>query len=412
MNKSSFLNNKVLDKSNIALICIFGMGVGFLSSSVMLSIFTFLFGVNAIRDVHPRYWLRNKWWLMAVCWVMLYAVTYFWSVDKGYWGGHLRTKLPFLILPLAIACLPPFTPKQLQQLTVSLGLVFLASACYSLFLLIRNPAYYIREYNFAHLLPTLPNDHIRTSLAMALFISWCMYVWPLLQGRPVKWFVACTVVFLALFIHILAAKSGLVSLYLLFIGWSLYYTFAKRKLAGIIFLIAIPVCFTMAVKFMPTLQQRKAYIDYTYWMMKSGDRSGNYGDVNRLMSYKIAVLLIKEHPLLGVGTGDMLHMMTERYRQLYPQISKEDVLLPHNQFLIVGLGCGIPAMLLFTTWIFMPLAALRKNRQSFFFFIVWFILLLQLMIEPVFEVQFGVFVYLFFLVLQKHELPDDNRLIG
>jgi len=80
------------------------------------------------------------------------------------------------------------------------------------------------------------------------------------------------------------------------------------------------------------------------------------------------------------------------------------VLLPHNQFLIVALGCGLPAAILFTVWVLMPLLSLRRNRQSFFFFIVWLALLMQLMIEPVLEVQYGVWMYLFFLVLFLNEL--------
>ena len=57
----------------------------------------------------------------------------------------------------------------------------------------------------------------------------------------------------------------------------------------------------------------------------------------------------------------------------------------------------------------MPLFEIRKDRQGFFFFTVWLILFIQLMIEPVLEVQFGVFVYLFFLIMQKHELKTGRN---
>ena len=143
-------------------------------------------------------------------------------------------------------------------------------------------------------------------------------------------------------------------------------------------------------------------------MLKQGDESGNYGDISRLMSYNLATDLIKQHPLTGVGTGDMLSAMDSSYARRYPQVPPAARLLPHNQFLLVGLGCGIPAMLLFAFWVFMPLAALKRNRQSFFFFMVWLIMLLQLLIEPALEVQLGVFVYLFFLLLLKHELPRSG----
>ena len=142
-------------------------------------------------------------------------------------------------------------------------------------------------------------------------------------------------------------------------------------------------------------------------MQEHGDHSGRFGDNNRLYSYKIAVDLIKKHPLTGVGTGDIKSSMDTGYAARYPEVPAMARLIPHNEFLVVGLGCGIPAMILFSIWVFMPLASLKKNRQSFFFFMAWLILLLQLMIEPVLEVQMGVFVYLFFLLLQKHELKES-----
>ena len=397
----------MLAKSNIALICILGMGVGFLFSSALLSISTFLFGVNGIRDVHPRYWVRNKWWLVAAGWVLLYAITYFWSVDKAHWHTRVQLKLPFLILPLAIAYMAPFTAKQLQQITISLGLILCASACYSLSFLLRDPTHYIRGYVFDNLLPTIPDDHIRITLFMTLFIIWSVYVWPRLQGNAAKWLVGCMVSFLVLFLHIIAVKSSILSLYFFLVGWSVYYTVSKKNLAGIVILVAVPVSFILAAHFIPTFSQRADYISYSYDRLIKGDRSGDNGDVNRLMSYKIALTLIKENPIRGVGAGDMLDKMAEGYHKFYPQVKEENILLPHDQFLVVCLGCGIPAMLLFAFWVFMPLARIGKNRPGFFFFMVWLILLLQLVIEPVLEVQYGVFVYIFFLVLFKHELPGD-----
>jgi O-antigen ligase len=117
--------------------------------------------------------------------------------------------------------------------------------------------------------------------------------------------------------------------------------------------------------------------------------------------------------MTGVGAGDMKQQMDAMYEHYYPQTDEHGRLLPHNQFLVVALGCGVPAMVLFIVWVFWPLTKIRRNRQSFFFFIVWFILFIQLIIEPVLEVQFGVFVYLFFLLLMLQELGEraENRLL-
>lgn len=382
---------------------------GFLVSNLILSIFTFLFGMNAIRDVSPRLWLKNKWWLVGIGWVAFYALSYFWSIDKKYWEVGLQVKLPFLLLPLAFNFLPHFSAKQLQAITLIMAAMLLAGTAYSISFLIRDPVLYITQYNVSHLLPTpVYQDHVRFSLSIALFIIWSVYTWPFLLSRGIKWCLGVSIGILVLYLHILAAKSGLIALYLFIIAWSVYLLFVKRKLVGIIIALAIPLFVLFAVKFIPTFWIRSTYVGFTYFQLRAGDRSGNYGDIGRLISYDIALKIIKQHPVNGIGTGDLMAEMKNGYDQWFPTVVPYSRIIPHNQFLIVGLGCGIPAMLLFTLWVFMPLASIRKNRQSFFFFMVWLVLFIQLLIEPIFEVQMGVFVYLFFLLLQKHELPQND----
>ena len=396
----------MLDKSNIAILCILGAVLGFLFPPAMLSIFTFLFGVNAIRDVSPRMWLRDKWWLMGVAWVAIYALSYFWSNDKANWETRLQTKLAFLLLPLAFYFLPRFTKKQLQLITVIFAVLLLGAACYSVSFLLKDPAFYIHQYKYSDVLPTLPRrDHIRASLVIALFIVWGVYAWPFLDNRAVKWFVGACMAILVIYLHVLAVKSGLLALYVFVIGWSVY-MLLKKKIIGLIILVAFPLIFFLAKSFVPTFRERVNYIAYTIVMAKQGDQTGRFGDISRLYSYRLAIDLIKGHPLIGVGTGDMQAAMDSSYARKYPEVPAGARLLPHNQFLTVGLGCGIPAMLLFMAWVFMPLASLKRDRQSLFFLMVWLIVFLQLLIEPVFEVQIGVFVCLFFLLLQKHELQE------
>jgi O-antigen ligase len=411
VSKSSFLNNKKLDKSNIALICILGMVGGFLLSRALLSLSMFLFGINALWNVDPRRWFRDKWWLIGMGWIAVYALTWFWTGDKGNWDTRLQVKLPIMLLPLAFSFIPSFTRKQLQIFTLGVALMLVASAFYSISFLVWKPAYYISQYRQSHILPTLPRqDHIRASITIVLFIAWSVYVWPFLSGKAARWILAVSLGILVVFIHILAAKTGLVSLYLFIICWSIYLAFVKKNKAGIILLAAIPIFVIAGIKYIPTFRERVNYIDFTYYMYKSGDTSGQYGDLARLMSYKLSFRLIQQHPLTGVGTGDMITEMDKAFTQYYPAAPAEARILPHNQFLVVALGCGVPAMLLFAVWVFMPLFRIRKNRQGFFFFTIWLILFIQLLIEPVLEVQFGVFVYLFFLLMQKQELrPDTDR---
>ena len=114
MSKSNFLNHKLLSKSNIAIIISLCMILGFLVSRPINALGTILFGVNALRGVNPKKWLREKWWLLGLAWVGMYALTYFWSKDMHSWHERLDTKLPFLLLPFAFAYRPQFSIKQLK----------------------------------------------------------------------------------------------------------------------------------------------------------------------------------------------------------------------------------------------------------------------------------------------------------
>lgn len=380
-------------------------------SRVVLSISMFLYGINAIIGTNPKDWIKNKWWLTGIGWVALYAITYFWTTDKGNLGARIETKLPFLILPLAFYYAPRLSLRQLQTIALTIGGLFVVSACYSVSFLIRNPAYYIWGYKVSQMLPTLPKeDHIRTSTSMVLYIIWVISIWSCFPSVYARRILVAIISILVVFLHILAAKSGLVSLYMFLVCWSFYMLLKQRKLAGLVIIVGIPLFLALAIRVMPTFRERANYIDYTYFMLRHSDKSGLFGDLSRLTSYQLAIDLIKEHPLTGVGAGDVKTEMDSAYAKNYPDFPASARLVPHNQFLTVALGCGIPAMLVFAFWVFMPLRLLRNNKRAFFIFTTWFILFFQLMIEPVLEVQLGVFLVLFFLLLITTAAPNNSML--
>ena len=381
------------------------MIAGFLCSRVLCSISTFLFGISMLWGINPKLWFKNKWWLLGLAWVVFYALSYFNSSNKALWGIALQIKLPFLLLPLAFSYMPAFSLQQIRILTISIGVLLVAGACYSVSFLITDYYYIMTEYRVSHLLPTpARGDHIRFSLAIVLYIIWAISVFKLLANKYLQIIVGVCITLLFVYIHILAAKSGLVSLYVFVIIYSIYLIFTQKRIIGLIIVLSLPIIIYLSINFIPTLSKRFNYIAYTFEMFQKGDKSGDYGDIGRLYSYKIATRIIKQHPIFGVGTGNMLSEMSLIYEKEYTEIPKENRLLPHNQFLIVALGCGLPAVVLFITWFFYPLLQLRKNKESFYFFIVWFLLFIQLMIEPALEIQYGVLVFLFFLLLQKQLL--------
>ena len=403
MDKNSELIHKVLSKSNLAVFLAFAMLFGFLLSRAVLSIAMIAFVLNAVRDIHPLYWFKQKWWLLGFCWVGMYTLSYFWSHNIGEWGERFQVKIPVLLFPFAFAFMPQLSAKQLQAFTIAAALLFLCGACYSIYPLIGNVHNVVDDYVVSHLLRTpAEDDHILFSLSITLFIAWCVYVFPQLSKGFVRWVIGITVVLLSVYLHVLAARTGLFLWYLFVVAWAIYISIKKSKWIGISIIASLLVFSTLAITYIPTFKMRIGYMSYMMMVYKQGEMTANYSDMGRWISYDVAVKAIARHPLMGVGAGDMMDTMKAGYDKLYPGTKDEQVLLPHNQFLTVALACGIPTALLFAIWVFMPLTWLKRDREGFFFYIAWQILFIQLMIDPVLEIQYGVFVYLFFLLWQGH----------
>ena len=379
-------------------------------SRAVASVGMVLFGINALRGIHPRLWLRERWWLMGVAWVGMYALSYFWSDNIPIWWDWVQVKLPFLLLPLSFAYLPAFTQKQLQAFTVSISLLLLGGVAYSLSFFLKDPTLYISQYKYSKVLPTpVYHEHIRFSLAVSLFVVWCVYYWNQAEETWLRWFIIFTVVVLSIYLHILAAKSGLVVWYLFLLLSFIYLLFQKKtRLIGLGIFAVMIIWVVVAYQQLPTFKERIGYVQTTLTAYKDGSRTADFSDIGRVISYNIGYKLIMQHPLYGVGVGDMLDEMRKGYTLWYPQVPMERRLLPHNQLMIVALGCGIPAMLLFAAWLLAPLLKVQRNRSGFFFVVVWLALLLALMVEPMFEVQFGVFVFLFFFLWQRHAMLHEG----
>lgn len=341
--------------------------------------------------------------MLGVVWVSFYAISCLWSQAHGFGKDHFTLKLPILLLPLAFNFLPSFSNQQLRIYTLSVGIMLLMGALYSASFLVNHLVFYMEQYRTAKVLPTpAENDHIRFSVTVALYVVWGMYIWQRLGSNIFKWITGCITLLLVLYLHLLAAKSGLLSFYIFVATYGIYLLFAKKYKAFIAGVLIFAIIIITAWKTIPTFSQRIGYISYSYIAFSNGDRTGQYGDIDRLISYSVAVKIIAAHPWGGIGANYMLAAMKEGYSKWYPEVRDEDRLLPHNQLLDVALANGIPVAIVFIVWLFYPLVWVKRNREGFFLFAVWLILLVNTMIEPFLEVQFGVFVYLFFLLWQRH----------
>ncbi len=397
-DKNSLPAASPFSKAWVAVWLSFFMVAGFLGARALLSVATLLWGVNALRGVPPRRWFANRWWLLGTLWVALYALSFVRSPDLGEWGERVQVKLPFLLLPLAAPFFPALARRQWSVLTAGLCLLFLSGVGWSLWWFAKDPQGIIAGYNVSHTLRTpVYNDHICFSAALASVLVWSAAAWPRLTVGARWTAAACCTVFVA-YLHLLAAKTGLVMLYLFVALWALravlqgYWNVA---IAGAVGAVLLAVA---AYQWSPTFRSRIGYLRYSMSEYRAGNRTGNYSDPGRLYSYDIALRLIGERPLQGWGAGNLLPTMKDGYDRWYPHVEDRDRLVPHNQFLSTGVAVGVPGMLLLFGWWILAAWALPPSRERGFVRIGWAVLSVPLFVNPAFEIQFGIAVYLFFLL--------------
>jgi len=120
---------------------------------------------------------------------------------------------------------------------------------------------------------------------------------------------------------------------------------------------------------------------------------------------------VKAHPVGGVGAGDTKPEMDKLYKQRFPSLPEVAYILPHNEFISSALAIGILlSACTLVPMVFLPLVE-KRNRKNIYFLTTWVILFFGLMIEPMLEVQFGIFVYLFFIYLWT-DIPVEQPYVS
>jgi hypothetical protein len=122
-----------------------------------------------------------------------------------------------------------------------------------------------------------------------------------------------------------------------------------------------------------------------------------YSSLERLELWKTAVRLIRKHPLIGVGTGDLkVSFKNELTLMDSPlQTAKEGLFSSHNQFLNILVLFGVAGLGWFLFAIIYP-AVRTEGFQDYFFLIFLILSLVSMLTDDTLKSQDGVTFFAFF----------------
>lgn len=139
-----------------------------------------------------------------------------------------------------------------------------------------------------------------------------------------------------------------------------------------------------------------------------GDANG-HSITQRLEYWKTALYLIDEHPLFGVGTGDMPAAFASAYDATDSRLLPENRKRSHNQFLAVAVAFGVAGLGLF---LMVLLAGLIKNgikSGNLMYIGFWLIAVLSMLSEDTLETQPGATFFALFFVLLA--IPNEYAVV-
>jgi O-antigen ligase len=375
----------------------------------VVSVFSFQFSVFSFQTSNfklqtlftPLQYFRHFWQNKALVALtipfLLVLISGLWSENNVYWLERVRIKLPFLILPLAFANLPPLSKKQFWGIFYVFLIAFSIFCGRHLFFYAQHFAEVNRGLGQGIPIPTNWNHISFATMAVFAFLGG-LELWKrnFYWSNPKEQFlIRALVVFLFIALHILSVRSAILSMYICLFFHLLDLIFnQKRWKIGLLSLAILTTIPYLAYRTVPSLRQRIDYAIWDYGKYKQGDLRQK-SDSERITTLKMGMAAFRESLVLGVGYGDIMDEVSRQYKTYFPHLGVRE---PHSFWLFSLIGTGIMGTLVFlmafaTHWFY------EQRYRIGLFSLLHFLIVFTNTIDFVVEGTYGAVFYAFFVAL-------------
>lgn len=388
-----------ISRSDIIFYCCVGILAGFfisrgaLSAAVIALVIVSFFHTG-IKEQMNRFFSTPLLWGMSLLF-LLPLISGLWSENREQWLEVVRIKLPLLFLPLAFASPFRLSVPQWQRLAIAFILLTTAGTLWSMFHYAGNAAAVNEGYLKAKSLITpLNNDHVRFSWMVAVAVVLCGWMYHTCRAIKYRKLLLVIAGWLVVYLHILAARTGLFSFYIAAVFTAGFLIFRRLKQRYALLLLSGVLLLPVIAYFvLPSFRNRVKYMQYDFGYFKDTHYLPGGNDAMRFISIKAGWNVMKDHPVAGTGFGDIKESAGEWYAEHYPEMKEEDKILPSSEWMLYGTGMGIPGLLLLTFILCIPFFTRVKEKLP------WLILnciaAFSFVADIGLEVQAGVCLYAF-----------------
>ncbi len=353
-----------------------------------------LFFSTSLKEKKERL-LEHKAVLLLSLLFLLLALSLLYSQHNGL--PYLEKELLLLILPLVIGS----TNLNTSDVSGILRLYVISCLLFTLVSIVEAYQFYTlpTEHFSTQHLPHQLSDRIHAPYLSLLLVLANLSIL-LINNSRVRFFKADLVLclYFSMFILVLSSRTALFCNLFLLVAY-LYFRLAKQKKVGmyITFLAMLVIVIGLTFKNYAHFQERFAAIT-----------SAGYGVSERVTIYRASLSIIQEHPLTGVGIGDIQAELDKVYENwALPEHFFE--FNPHNQYLHVTMAVGVIGLLLFLYLLLFPVYLAVKAKKPLFA-AFYFIFILAFLTEVVLSRYWGVATFAFFYSAFTTYLIDQKNL--
>ncbi len=386
-----------------------------ISADAWMSIGMMVLTANAVFNkniiANFKTFIQNKALIALTSIFFIVLLSGLWSENTVWLMDRLRMKLPFLLMPLAIVAIPSFTKKTYYSILAVFFWITVIICIYSISQYLFNYEAMNAAYKQGQVLFT-PVMHIRFSLMVAysIVIGGVLFYEKFYFKLPIeRWILLLATVFLFIYIHILAVRSGLVSLYAVggyLVIWGVIKS--KRYVLGASLAVLFLLSGILAIRFVPTLWNKYNYMRWSISQFQRGEDLAILSDSYRLATIEAGIALGNQQPILGVGFGDIKDETKNYLQQKYPALLQE-IYMPQSEYILFYAATGIIGLLLFIWATFQPFFY-QNAWQHLLVGSFHVIMIVSFIVEQTLETQLGTAIYVVFAVLGIRFLMELNRI--
>ncbi|UOG74314.1 O-antigen ligase family protein [Hymenobacter tibetensis] len=354
-------------------------------------------------------WLRLKTVVSLGLLYVFLAASVLYTVELDIWRHEIYRKLPLVVVPLVFAVAVPLSSRQ----RFGIGLFYVVTATLlgigTLWRYLLDPSEANRLINIGHNVPAITGIfHIHFSILLALAFFFALLLRSHTVATPVvRWVLLVCAVLLAAVMHVLAYRTGLLVMYVMFLCDALILIVMKKRfLLGLVMLATMVGLPFVAYTYLESVKER---VDTTFYDIDHYQTNQDINDFSaskRLAAWETAVLIAQEHPILGVGMADVDAAMLSQYSYRDFGMEPKNWAMTHNQYLEYLVGGGVVGLLLWLIVLFGPFLqpVLRRNPYVIHFLIIMSVANL---VDSLLQLQIGfnmfVFIYGFLVVSAERD---------